>query len=204
MFTLSFNSRLCAVMLLRSAAVIHIQLCHNMWKKLPSLLNPWLSFLALAQCAMFGGSRTPESVIFAVKHGADSIMLWGCFLSAGTGKLTSPWRKKNNKTCSSRGGGRILCIKLCASSLVRWFVFIHAFDLFVLEVYMYLHVISRSFFYALPHPFFCDDMCDNSRPFWDLVKELFRELALKKTGVPYQMYSSSCLVLLEFTVTWPG
>ena len=32
-------------------------------------------------------SHHPENTIPTVKHGGGSIMLWGCFSSAGTGKL---------------------------------------------------------------------------------------------------------------------
>ena len=32
-------------------------------------------------------TQHPENTIPTVKHGGGSIMLWGCFSSAGTGKL---------------------------------------------------------------------------------------------------------------------
>jgi hypothetical protein len=50
-----------------------------------------LSFLAIKENAMSGANSTPhpENTIPTVNHGDGSIMLWGCFSSAGTEKLVS-------------------------------------------------------------------------------------------------------------------
>ena len=54
-------------------------------KKFCGLPKPRWNFLALLQNITFG--TNPTQHIPTVKHGGGSIMLWGCFSSAGTGAL---------------------------------------------------------------------------------------------------------------------
>lgn len=32
-------------------------------------------------------SYCPENIVATVKHGGGGVIMWGCFISAGTGKL---------------------------------------------------------------------------------------------------------------------
>ena len=65
----------------------HVGDSPNIWKKIlwsdETNLAFWLSrkMLCLVQ------TQHPSSTENTMKHGGGSIMLWGCFSSAGTGKL---------------------------------------------------------------------------------------------------------------------
>ncbi|KAI3374652.1 hypothetical protein L3Q82_021222 [Scortum barcoo] len=68
-------------------------------QNISGLMRQRLNSLALMPGVMFGGNQAPlitrTNTIPTVKHGGGSIMLWGCFSAAGTGRLVRIEGKMN-------------------------------------------------------------------------------------------------------------
>ena len=72
----------------------HVGDTANMWKKVLWLDKTKILLFGLKEKRyVCQKTNHPEHTIPTVKHGGGSIVLWGCFSSAGTGKLVRVDRK---------------------------------------------------------------------------------------------------------------